>query len=155
MDCKWRYSTAELEESFHLNHFADENTAFTQMLYWDEDDYASAAEPLSKASATRSDLAVTSRNMGSDSEPDMTSVAKVDKIFAKDLYDWQYVCMYNSADDSYGPIRADSVAAYLTRKMNQIEGLSAEKKTTADSYLYETCKAMLAYGTSAKAYANE
>ena len=93
--------------------------------------------------------------MGSDSEPDMTSVAKVDKIFAKDLYDWQYVCMYNSADDSYGPIRADSVAAYLTRKMNQIEGLSAEKKTTADSYLYETCKAMLAYGTSAKAYANE
>ena len=138
--CTWRYSTADLKESFHLNHFADENKAFTQMLYWNEEKYASAAEPLTKASATRSDLVVTSRNMGNDSEPDMTSVATIDKIYAKDLYDWQYVCMYNSADDSYGTIRADSVAAYLTRKMNQIEGLSAEKKTTADSYLYREQK---------------
>lgn len=150
LTCTWKYSTANLEEAIQLNFFAEESTAFAGMLYWDEDAYAAAGANLVYSTATDV-LTVSSRNMGSEAEVDMTSTAKIAPIYAKDIGSWQYACMYSGTDGSYtyGPIRVDSVAQYLTR---MIEAYS-ESTSVTDEYLVQMCKNMLAYGVSAEAYA--
>lgn len=146
LPCTWRYSTAELLDAIQLNFFADRNSAFTNMLHWNETDYTAA-------NTMKKDNATTVLNIIDKSivKGDDTVCGSISGIYPKNLTKWHYACMYNSADNTYGPLRVDSVACYLSRMISNLSQYAGQESEYG--YLLETCKAMLAYGDSAKAYA--
>lgn len=146
LSCTWRYSTAELLDAIQLNFFADRSSAFTNMLHWNETDYTAA-------NTMKKDNATTVLNIIDKSivEGDVTVCGSISGIYPKNLTKWHYACMYNSADNTYGPLRVDSVACYLSRMISNLSKYAGQESEYG--YLLETCKAMLAYGDSAKTYA--
>lgn len=146
LSCTWRYSTAELLDAIQLNFFADRSSAFTNMLHWNETDYTAA-------NTMKKDNATTVLNIIDKSivEGDITVCGSISGIYPKNLTKWHYACMYNSADNTYGPLRVDSVACYLSRMISNLSKYAGQESEYG--YLLETCKAMLAYGDSAKTYA--
>lgn len=146
LSCTWRYSTAELLDAIQLNFFADQSSAFTNMLHWNETDYTAA-------NTMKKDNATTVLNIIDKSivEGDVTVCGSISGIYPKNLTKWHYACMYNSADNTYGPLRVDSVACYLSRMISNLSKYAGQESEYG--YLLETCKAMLAYGDSAKTYA--
>ena len=144
-DCEWLFTTTNLEEAVLINYFATYDGRYDGMLHWTQSDYETAGEL--KKGTESSDLDVIRRSIyGKD-----TTTGRIINIYAKNIYDWQYACMYIEDEGNYlyGTLRVDSVAAYLTRAINGTDA----NKSNQDRYFVEMCKNMLAYGQSAKEYA--
>ena len=153
LSCIWKtYSTVNLDAAISINFFAEPGK-FAGMLYWTEAAYNST-ETLSFANKSNV-FEVSSRNMPVNGNDEETSSATVGGIYAKDIADLHYVCMYAGSADSYtySTVKVDSVAYYLTRMIQKIteEGYL---ENSENDYLLQACQNMLAYGDSAKAYAD-
>lgn len=130
LNAVWKGSNLSLLDAICMNLAATGDV--DGMYYWTAEDYKAATV----LNATTASGTLITKGDGS------YTIGTVSGIAAKNIADVHYVCAYNDSG-TYGPVRADSVAIYATKLVDNKEDGSAESNIA---------KALLVYGESARVY---